>query len=111
MKKFIIAFALLGTVSTGQGQNHNEANYDESKVPAYTLPDVLQTTSNTKVTSKTEWEKVRRPQVVKLFEDNIYGQIPKTYSNIRYTVTNQDASAMNGKAKLKEVLIITNQLK
>ena len=105
MKKLIIAFSLLALVVKLSAQNHNEANYDESKVPPYTLPDVLKTASDKQVKNKAEWEKVRRPEVLKLFEDNIYGQMPKAYDNIKYSVTNEDAAAMNGKARLKEVLI------
>lgn len=88
-----------------QAQDHNEANYDESKVPKYTLPDVLKTSTNTEVKNKMTWEKVRRPEILKLFEDNIYGQMPKSYDNIKYSVINENAAAMNGKAKLKQVLI------
>ncbi|MGI8634620.1 MAG: hypothetical protein ACR2KZ_04375 [Segetibacter sp.] len=105
MKRFIIGFVLMAVFNTLHAQDHNEANYDESKVPAYKLPDVLKTSSNVEVTNKATWEKVRRPEILALFEENIYGQIPKNYSKIKYTVTNEDASAMNGKAKLKEVLI------
>ncbi len=96
---------LLSVIITLQAQDHNEANYDESKVPKYTLPQVLTTSSGKKVNNKTAWEKERRPEIVKLFEENIYGQMPKSYDSIQYTVTNQNAAAMNGKATLKEVLI------
>jgi hypothetical protein len=105
MKKFITAFSLIVAVIQLPAQDHNQANYDESKVPAYTLPNALKTLSNTAVKDKTTWEKVRRPQILKLFEDNIYGQMPKAYSSIKYSVINENATAMNGKAKLKEVLI------
>jgi len=105
MKKFIIAFSLIVAVIQLPAQDHNQANYDESKVPSYTLPDVLKTSSNTEVKDKATWEKVRRPEIIKLFEDNIYGQMPKTYSSIKYSVTNENDTAMGGKAKLKEVLI------
>jgi len=105
MKKLMIAFSLIALATQLQAQDHNQANYDESKVPEYTLPAVLKTTGNKEVKNKETWEKVRRPEIVTLFEDNIYGQMPKTYSSIKYSVTNENANAMNGKAKLKEVLI------
>ncbi|GEO08107.1 glucuronyl esterase domain-containing protein [Segetibacter aerophilus] len=105
MKKVIIAFALIALTNGLHAQGPNEANYDEAKVPKYVLPEVLRTTSNIEVKNKTTWESVRRPELIKLFEDNIYGQMPKKYSNIKYTVSNRDANAMNGKAELKQVLI------
>jgi hypothetical protein len=80
-------------------------NYDESKVPSYTLPEVLKTSSNKLVRTKTDWEKTRRPQILKLFEDNIYGQMPKSYDSLRFSITQDNKSAMEGRAELKEVVI------
>lgn len=100
MKQLIIAFLLTNFMLSVQAQN-----YDESKVPEYTLPDVLKTTANREVSSRRAWEKVRRPEILKLFEDNIYGQMPKAYDSIKYSVANKNAVAMNGKARLKEIII------
>ena len=100
MKKIIAAIILMVVMVNVNGQN-----YDEAKVPAYTLPEVLKTAANKKVNNITTWEKVRRPEILKLFEDNIYGQMPALYGSIRYTITNNDLAAMNGKAHLKQVLI------
>jgi hypothetical protein len=105
MKELIISLLLIAFTIKAKAQDHNQANYDEALVPAYILPNVLKTLSNEIVENKTTWEKVRRPEILKLFHDNIYGQMPTTYSSIKYTVTNQDATAMGGRAKLKQVLI------
>lgn len=100
MKKLIISFVLMISMVHVEAQNYNE-----SKVPPYTLPDILKTTANIAVKNKKTWEKVRRPEILKLFEDNVYGQRPNSYTNIKYTVTNENAAAMNGKAHLKQVAI------
>ncbi|GAB4026627.1 glucuronyl esterase domain-containing protein [Spirosoma koreense] len=95
-------FALL---IRAQAQNGFVANYDESKVPPYTLPDVLKTTTNQAVRDKKTWETVRRPEIIKLFEENVYGQMPKAYDRLTYSVKNENTGAMAGKATLKEVAI------
>lgn len=105
VKKVLLVFILVAFIIKVQAQNHDEANYDESKVPTYTLPDVLKTLSNEVVSSKSKWEKVRRPEILHLFEDNIYGQMPKAYDSITYSVTKEDDGAMDGKARLKQVSI------
>jgi hypothetical protein len=105
MKRVIIGFVLMASIYGVQAQDQKEANYDEAKVPKYVLPDVLKTTSNVEVKNTRTWENSRRPELLKLFENNIYGQMPKKYSSIKYTVTKEDATAMNGKAKLKQVMI------
>ena len=98
-KTFLILF-LLFFVASAQAQN-----YDEAKVPVYTLPDVLKTSENRSVDSKSQWEKTRRPEILALFENNVYGQMPKLYDKLEFSITKEDTAAMNGKAHLKEVEI------
>jgi hypothetical protein len=80
-------------------------NYDESKVGEYQLPKLLVTESGQSVSTSEQWENIRRPEILKLFEDHVYGQVPKDFDNIKFKLTNQDKKAMNGKATLKEVTI------
>lgn len=105
MKASIIASVFLLSLLSAKAQDHNESNYDESKVPQYTLPDVLLSQSKKTIKNKSSWEKLRRPEILSLFEDNIYGQMPKSYDSIRYSLTHEDANSMDGKAHLKEVQI------
>ena len=105
MKKLFWVFIFLVNAAGLAAQDHDEANYDESKVPAYTLPDVLRTTANKPVSSKKIWEKTRRPEILSLFENNVYGQMPKSYDQINFTVTREDSLAMDGRARLKLVTI------
>ncbi|UFH52174.1 acetylxylan esterase [Spirosoma sp. KNUC1025] len=100
----IFCFFFLVVLVRLHAQSPTEANYDESKVPPYTLPDVLKTTRNLDVRTKKTWERVRRPEIVKLFEENVYGQLPKTFDRLTYSIK-RNVSAMAGKATLKEVLI------
>lgn len=80
-------------------------NYDETTVPKYTLPALLKTTKGEKVKNISTWETKRRPEIVGLFEENIYGQVPNKFDSIRFNITNEKADAMDGKAHLKEVQI------
>jgi len=98
MKRILLSCILLITCSVAFAQN-----YDEAKVPAYTLPDVLKTASGKAIRSDEKWEKLRRPEVLKLFEDNVYGQMPVKYDSISYALTEDDRPEMDGKAVLKQV--------
>ena len=80
-------------------------NYDEAMVPAYTLPSVLKTIKGKNIHNVTAWEKTRRPEVLSLFEENIYGMMPKTLDSIKFKTTKEDAYAMEGRARLKEIEI------
>jgi len=69
-----IVIAVVGMAAwTAAGQ---EANYDESKVPAYTLPDPLLCADGTKVANANVWRQKRRPQILKLFQQHVYGKSP-----------------------------------
>jgi hypothetical protein len=66
---------------------------------------VLKTRANLDVRNKATWEKVRRPEIIKLFEENVYGQMPSSYDRLMYSIKNEKAGVMAGKATLKEVII------
>ena len=55
----------------------NAANYDESKVKAFTLPDPLVCKDGTKVTTAEQWWTKRRPEIVEDFDREVYGRVPK----------------------------------
>ncbi len=80
-------------------------NYDESKTGSYHLPEMLVTSDGKKITSFEGWERIRRPEILKLFEDHVYGQFPRDFDNIDFKITRQDKNAMGGKATFKEVAI------
>ncbi|MBC3787809.1 alpha/beta fold hydrolase [Spirosoma utsteinense] len=105
IKSVSLASFFLLVLVQGQAQPSFQANYDESKVPPYTLPELLKTTTNREVRDKETWEKVRRPEIITLFEENVYGQMPKAYDRLTYSIKNKNTSAMGGKATLKEVVI------
>ncbi|MCE6988165.1 alpha/beta fold hydrolase [Dyadobacter sp. CY323] len=81
-------------------------NYDESKVPSYVLPEVLKTVSGKEVRDRKTWEATRRPEILRLFEDHIYGRMPAAFDSISHSITNENRKAMGGNATLKEVAIL-----
>ena len=86
-------------------KNQPEFNYREDKVPSYTLPDPLITSSGKKVLNREMWTNQRRNEILELFRENVYGRVPVTRYNESFTVENEDRKAMNGKAILKQVVI------
>src|SRR5438067_4311544 len=52
------------------------SNYDEAKVGAYTLPDPLKLQNGQPVRDADTWFRQRRPEILKLFESEIYGRVP-----------------------------------
>jgi len=83
----------------------NPANYDESNVGNYTLPDPLVMGNGQKVRDAKTWYKKRRPELLHLFEENIYGRSPDAPKNIHFEVFDVDKHALGGKAIRKQVTV------
>jgi len=80
-------------------------NYDESKVPAYTLPDPLVTLDGRRVTTPEMWFKVRRPEILELFRTHVYGHSPGRPKDMWFELLEQSDSALGGKAVRKQVRV------
>ncbi len=65
----------------------NAVNYDESKANPYPkLPDPLILNNGKKVTTARMWWKVRRPEIVEYFDQDIYGRAPKHTPKVKWEV-------------------------
>jgi hypothetical protein len=80
-------------------------NYDESKVPKYTLPDPLTLSSGEPVRDAETWIKQRRPEILQLFERNMYGRSPGRPEGLRFEVSSIDRGALGGLAIRKQVTV------
>ncbi len=81
------------------------SNYDESKVGNYTLPDPLVLQNGRPVRDAKTWFNKRRPELLKLYETQIYGHVPKHAPKATFKVVETDPKAMDGLAVHKLVLI------
>ena len=71
---------------SGDENAPNHANYDESLAnPCPQLPDVLTLNNGKKVTSADMWWKLRRPELLKGFEQEMYGRIPNKTPKVTWT--------------------------
>jgi hypothetical protein len=80
-------------------------NYDEAKVPAYTLPDPLVLSNGERVRDAQTWLTRRRPEILKLFETHVYGRSPGRPSGLRFEVMRTVPDALRGQATRKEVRV------
>jgi len=63
------------------------ANYDESKANPYpNLPEVLTLNDGKKVTTAKEWWSKRRPEIVELFDREVYGRVPAHTPGVKWEV-------------------------
>lgn len=82
-----------------------KVNYDENKISPYTLPDPLKMENGKVVKTDYAWWKQRRPEILSLFEKNVYGKTPSKKFPLSFKVLSVDQKALNGKATKKEVVV------
>ena len=78
------------------------ANYEEDKIPAYSLPNPLIFNNGDPVTTKKDWTK-RRAEIYRMFENQVFGVIPEWKGKANSTLLSQKNNALGGIAKRKEV--------
>src|SRR5690606_2864531 len=70
---------------SGNPNDANAANSDESKANPYSsLPNPLLLNNGKKVSSPNMWWKQRRPEIVELYDREIYGRVPKNTPGVRW---------------------------
>ena len=88
-------------------EHDSDVNYKEERLPNYDLPPLLLTAEGKKITTAEEWRNIRRPQILSLFSNLVYGRVPEPASPITTTheVVKEDKEFMGGKATRKDVKI------
>ena len=89
----------------GHAQEADEANYDESKIPPYTLPALLKTSDGREITTVQQWEQIRRPELLSVFTEQVYGKMPADKVDVSYKKLDDNHSAVNGSATRKQIEI------
>ena len=82
MKKLAVCLAVLLfsstiTLSREPKEYDSDVIYDQSKVPHYDLPPLLVTAEGKTIKTPEEWRNIRRPQILALFSNLVYGCVPK----------------------------------
>jgi len=81
------------------------SNYDESRVGTYTLPDPLELENGRPVRDAKTWFKKRRPELLKIYDTEIYGRVPAKVPKASFNVVETDMNALGGSAIHRHVEI------
>lgn len=103
----LVQIAWLVGMATAQGAEvrHAGFNYDEAKVPAYTLPDVLTGLDGVKVNDVKMWQTRRRPELLGLLADQMYGRTPTDKVAVRVERVREEL-ALDGLARRKQLRLV-----
>ena len=79
-------------------------NQDEAKVPSYHLPELLRAEDGREVKTAEDWRGKRRPELLRRFEENMYGRAPAR-PELVFEVLEESVLALEGKARRKQVRV------
>jgi len=98
--------AMLPLILAMEGQANDKAFSNPADHPTQSgLPDPLVMQDGRKVTDRDMWFMERRPELIRLFQHYMYGQLPSRPESVTGTVERVDVNAFDGKATLTEVTI------
>src|SRR3954464_1610075 len=95
----------------GQSNNAPEnvagipVNYDESRVGQYTLPDPLRLANGQPVKTAKDWTGKRRPEIIRLYEENQFGRSPAQPDGLSFDVFDKGTPAYKGAVTRKQVTV------
>ena len=69
------------------------------------LPDVLKLNNGQVVTTAQQWITQRRPEILKQFQEKMYGQSPKAPASLVFSVIESRSNLYNGLASRKQVRV------
>jgi hypothetical protein len=84
--KCFLIFLISASISPNM-MAQEQFNYDESKVPDLVLPDPFVSAKGEIIKTVDEWESLRRPELMRLFTENVYGPIPRDFDEIHFNVS------------------------
>ena len=82
----------------------NAVNYDEAHAGYSDLPDPLRSDEGHRITSAGQWWKVRRPQLVEMFDRELYGRTPAQLPGVDWHVLAITHDTVGG------IAVVTKQL-
>lgn len=100
----LLMSAMLPTALAGAAAEVWPINQEEAKVPAYVLPELMKSGDGTPVKTVEDWRGRRRPELLKVFEEGMYGKAPARPAVV-YEVLEEGTVALDGKARRKQVRV------
>ncbi len=101
----VFSLLLLFSTTAMLPAQQDKVIYDEADVPKYSLPDLLLSSDGDTIRTAEDWNNVRRGEILKLFEQAVYGESPAAPEKIVFEVTESSDDALGGKARRRQIAI------
>lgn len=103
MKRFSLLLLFSFLISGYTNAQRENVISDESKVPEYKLPDVLTRLNGRTVKSEIVWLEKRRPEILEIFSNEVYGKVPGDLAISEVKVWETADDALDSLARRKQL--------
>lgn len=105
-RRLVTAWSLVAAVAPVSAEPPG-FNYEESKVPAYTLPDPLVMLNGERCQDAEMWRARRRSEILELFRKHVYGREPLGRpAAMTFKTFDLDRRALDGNATRKQITVL-----
>ena len=91
VQSLIVAAMVFLLPAISHAQNDFTANYDETRIPAYELPDPLVFNNGRKVRTERQWMNRRRPEILEIFSQEMYGHVPAKPEGLHFATLKEES--------------------
>ena len=107
MRNFIISiYFVLSIIINSFAQSKTSTTIKtEALVPEFKLPELLISENGSQIKTKETWEQVRRPEILELFANQVYGKVPGKLTFHKAEVLDYSDQALGNKAIRKQVAL------
>lgn len=81
-------------------------NYCEAEIPPYILPEILRSSDGSMVSTTEQWEQSRRKELLQIFKDYMYGELPPLPDKVKYEELSKPVEVFDGLGTRQEIRII-----
>lgn len=108
MQKTLLILVLLTAVFFSTGQPTGKARTGEKKkdIPEMSIPDPLTSFRGKTIKKVRQWERIRRPELMNFFTNNVYGKVPGKLEISSIDIVEQSNHALQGRARRKQIDLI-----
>ncbi len=105
MKRLLLATLCLSCCVTTLAQRVPGYRYEESEIAPYTMLNPLVMQNGRPVTTPAQWMDQRRPEILRLFEENVYGRTPAAarHAVMHAKVVEHNDHALDGLAVREQI--------
>ena len=105
MNKKVTLYPVIFLLAIFSFNAYSQVKCDEAKIPEYKLPEMLISSNGKEIQTPEDWINIRRPEIINLFEEYVYGRFPGTDLKMEFKTAKTDVNALCGKAVQKNIVV------